>query len=105
MRAMQFEWEPGKAAGNRRKHRVSFHEAASVFGDSLGVTVPEPDHSVGESRFITLRVVPNAEIFANCSRAECAASTPSSTTPARISSWGRSPIKGKAADIPSGFLS
>jgi uncharacterized DUF497 family protein len=51
---MEFEWDPGKAAGNLRKHKISFQEAASVFGDSLGVTVPDPDHSVGENRFITV---------------------------------------------------
>jgi len=51
---MEFEWDPAKAARNLRKHKVSFQEAASVFGDSLGVTVPDPDHSVGECRFITV---------------------------------------------------
>jgi uncharacterized DUF497 family protein len=51
---MEFEWDPRKAAENLRKHRVSFQEAASVFGDSLGATVPDPDHSVGENRFITV---------------------------------------------------
>jgi len=25
-----------------------------VFGDSLAVTVPDPDHSIGEERFITV---------------------------------------------------
>jgi uncharacterized DUF497 family protein len=32
---------------------VSFEEAASVFLDSLAVSGPDPDHSVGEHRFIT----------------------------------------------------
>jgi uncharacterized DUF497 family protein len=31
---MEFEWDPGKAAENLRKHKVSFDEAATVFGDS-----------------------------------------------------------------------
>jgi uncharacterized DUF497 family protein len=51
---MEFEWDPEKAAGNLRKDQVSFQEAASVFGDSLGVTVPDPDHSADENRFITV---------------------------------------------------
>ena len=51
---MNFEWDPDKAARNRRKHRVSFHEAATVFGDPLAVTYHDPDHSVSEERFITV---------------------------------------------------
>jgi uncharacterized DUF497 family protein len=51
---MEFEWDPEKAAGNLRKDQVSFQEAASVFGDSLGVTVPDPDHSADKNRFITV---------------------------------------------------
>jgi len=53
---VNFEWDPGKARRNRRKHRVSFQEAATVFGDSLAVTYPDPDHSIAEQRFITVRM-------------------------------------------------
>ena len=28
---MEFEWDAAKAAGNRRKHGVSFDEATEVF--------------------------------------------------------------------------
>lgn len=51
---MRFEWDSGKAAENLRKHRVSFDEAATAFFDPLSVTVPDPDHTVGERRFITM---------------------------------------------------
>ena len=51
---MTFEWDPSKAAQNRRKHGVSFHEAATVFGDPLTLTYQDPDHSVHEQRFITV---------------------------------------------------
>jgi uncharacterized DUF497 family protein len=51
---VNFEWDPGKARQNRRKHRVSFQEAASVFGDPLSITYPDPDHSIAEQRFITV---------------------------------------------------
>jgi uncharacterized DUF497 family protein len=50
---MKFEWDPQKADSNLKKHSVSFQEAASVFGDALSVTYPDPDHSVREHRFIT----------------------------------------------------
>ena len=51
---MNFEWDPGKARQNHRKHRVSFQEAATVFGDPLAVTYPDPDHSTSEQRFVTV---------------------------------------------------
>jgi uncharacterized DUF497 family protein len=51
---VNFEWDPDKAALNRRKHRVSFHEAATVFGDPLAITYQDPDHSILEQRFITV---------------------------------------------------
>lgn len=49
---MEFEADPAKAALNLRKHKVSFEEAASVFGDPMAYTFPDPDHSVGEHRWI-----------------------------------------------------
>lgn len=51
---MNFEWDPRKAARNLRKHRISFQEAATVFGDPLALTYDDPDHSVAEHRFITV---------------------------------------------------
>ena len=51
---MNFEWDPEKATRNRRKHGVSFHEAATVFADPLAVTYHDPDHSISEERFITV---------------------------------------------------
>lgn len=51
---MDFEWYPRKAAANLRKHGVSFTEAGTVFGDELAITVPDPDHSDKEDRFITI---------------------------------------------------
>jgi uncharacterized DUF497 family protein len=51
---VEFEWDPGKAADNVRKHKVSFNEAATMFGDFLGATVADPDHSVDEHRYITV---------------------------------------------------
>lgn len=50
---MEFDWDPPKAAANARKHEVTFDEAATVFLDELAVSGLDPDHSVGESRYIT----------------------------------------------------
>ncbi|MBM3747100.1 MAG: BrnT family toxin [Acidobacteria bacterium] len=51
---MEFEWDPEKASQNLRKHKVSFNEAATVFGDFLGVTASDPDRSAEEHRHITV---------------------------------------------------
>ncbi len=51
---MQFEWNPGKAVINLEKHNISFQEASTVFDDSLSITFPDPDHSVGESRYVII---------------------------------------------------
>lgn len=51
---MEFEWNPDKAVINLRKHSISFQEATTVFDDSLSVTFPDPDHSVGEDRYVII---------------------------------------------------
>jgi len=53
---VNFEWDPRKAAQNRRKHGVSFHEAATFYADPLAVTYQDPDHSISEQRFITVGI-------------------------------------------------
>ena len=50
---MKFEWDTAKAEANVRKHGVSFDEAGSAFLDQLALSGPDPDHSVGEHRYIT----------------------------------------------------
>jgi uncharacterized DUF497 family protein len=51
---VEFEWDARKAAENLRKHKVSFIEAATVFGDLLSTTAADPAHSAGEHRYITV---------------------------------------------------
>jgi len=50
---VQFEWNREKARKNLIKHKVSFDEAATVFGDPLAITIDDPDHSQEEQRFLT----------------------------------------------------
>src|SRR5262245_13150906 len=52
--SLEFEWDEDKAKRNIKKHRVSFEEASSVFGDPLALTIPDPLHSKEEDRFIIL---------------------------------------------------
>ena len=53
---MKFVWDSQKATSNIRKHGVSFEEASTVIRDTLAATGTDPDHSVGERRFITFGV-------------------------------------------------
>jgi uncharacterized DUF497 family protein len=49
---MQFEWDADKARSNQSKHAVSFVEASEVFDDDHSSTVPDPDYSTAESRYL-----------------------------------------------------
>lgn len=51
---LSFEWDPAKAAENLRKHGVSFAEAETVFADPLSLDTADPDHSIGEERFVVI---------------------------------------------------
>ena len=62
--ALDLEWDPQKAAANLAKHKVSFEEAATVFGDPLGRIVADPRHSIGEVRFVLLGVSQDRHLLA-----------------------------------------
>jgi uncharacterized DUF497 family protein len=63
---MHFEWDREKAEANRRKHEVSFSEAATAFFDPLAATFDDPDHSKGEARFVTFGVSSRGRLLAVC---------------------------------------
>ncbi len=60
---MDFEWDDAKAARNLAKHGVSFHDAATVFGDPLSKTYYDPDHSDDEDRYITIGQSSSAHVL------------------------------------------
>lgn len=51
---MVFEWDPEKSDVNITKHGVTFQEASTAFGDPFSLTIPDPDHSTDEQRFLLL---------------------------------------------------
>jgi len=51
---LNFEWDPDKDEANAHKHGVTFEEASTAFGDPLSVTIPNPEHSEREVRFLLL---------------------------------------------------
>lgn len=54
MAKLRFEWDPRKAAANRRKHGVSFEEAETVFADENALLLPDADHDPADDRFVLL---------------------------------------------------
>ncbi len=51
---LEFEWHPLKAAANLRKHKVSFDEAKTVFGDDRHLEIPDREHSLEEMRYLAI---------------------------------------------------
>ena len=60
---LQFEWNITKAQTNKRKHGITFEEASTIFGDPLSITIPDPAHSIGEDRFITIGTSVNDDLI------------------------------------------
>jgi uncharacterized DUF497 family protein len=50
--SLEFEWDDDKALSNLNKHRVSFEEASTVFGDPLAAIFEDEEHSQDELREI-----------------------------------------------------
>ena len=63
---MNFEWDDQKAELNKRKHGVSFEEAATVFDDADALQIFDPDHSEAEDRFILLGLSSILRILVVC---------------------------------------
>ncbi|HEY4081945.1 MAG TPA: BrnT family toxin [Burkholderiaceae bacterium] len=63
---MQFEWNPAKAAGNARKHGVTFEEARTVFYDEWAVQFFDDEHSQDEERFLLLGMSSEAKLLLVC---------------------------------------
>ncbi len=51
---LSLEWDEEKAKANLKNHGVSFDEATTVFCDPFSITIPDPDHSRDEQRFIDI---------------------------------------------------
>jgi hypothetical protein len=56
MYGIAFEWDRRKDSANQRKHGVGFAEASTVFDDPLSITIPDPDHTLDEERFVIIGI-------------------------------------------------
>jgi len=63
---MRFIWDDRKAARNLKKHGVAFEEASTALADDHAVTGADPDHSMGESRWITFGVSDRGRLLVVC---------------------------------------
>ena len=63
---MKFTWDRRKNRANLEKHGVSFDEATTVFADPLAASIPDPDHSEGEERFVTMGVSARNRLVVVC---------------------------------------
>ena len=55
-----------KAAGNRRKHGISFAEAKTAFLDENARVIPDPEHSEDEERFVLLGLSISVRVLVVC---------------------------------------
>jgi hypothetical protein len=66
MKYIQFEWDEEKNKLNKKKHKVSFQEAKTVFYDSQALLIHDPDHSDEEERFIIMGISQSLKILVVC---------------------------------------
>ena len=61
-----FEWDENKNEINKRKHKVSFEEAKTVFYDDEALIIPDHKHSEQEERFVILGTSSKANLLVVC---------------------------------------
>ena len=66
MSGLRFAWGPRKNLANRRKHRVGFEEAVTVFSDDRALLIDDPDHSTDEDRYILIGLSANLRTLVVC---------------------------------------
>ena len=66
MNDIRFEWDDKKSKSNKKKHKVSFEEAQTVFLDENAIRYYDPDHSQDEDRFIMLGMSLSLHVLVVC---------------------------------------
>lgn len=66
MDTIKFEWDPNKNEINKKKHKISFEEAQTVFYDVEALVIDDPEHSQEEERFIILGLSKKANLLVVC---------------------------------------
>lgn len=63
---ISFEWDENKNEINKRKHKISFEEASTVFQDEEALLIKDHKHSQEEERFIILGSSARANLLVVC---------------------------------------
>ncbi len=66
MELLKFEWDENKNEINKKKHKISFDEAKTVFYDDNALLIDDPEHSEQEERFIILGTSTKANLLVVC---------------------------------------
>lgn len=66
MEDIRFEWDQNKNEINKKKHKISFEEARTVFYDPEALVIDDPEHSEQEDRFIILGLSKKANLLVVC---------------------------------------
>ena len=66
MDMITFEWDEKKNEINKKKHKISFEEAKTVFYDEEALLIDDPEHSSEEERFIILGLSKKANLLVVC---------------------------------------
>lgn len=66
MNDIKFTWDDNKSEINKKKHKISFEEAKTVFYDTNALVIDDPEHSEQEDRFIILGFSKKANLLVVC---------------------------------------
>ena len=66
MKTIQFEWDENKNIINKKKHKISFKEAITVFEDAEALVIDDPKHSQEEERFLILGLSSKTNLLVVC---------------------------------------
>ena len=62
METILFKWDENKNTINKKKHGLSFEEAKEVFYDDDAILFDDPDHSIGEERFLIIGMLKSSKV-------------------------------------------
>ena len=62
MENLIFEWDENKNTINKSKHGLSFEEAKEVFEDDNAILFDDPEHFIGEERFLIIGMTVSQKI-------------------------------------------
>lgn len=66
MNHIQFEWDENKNKVNKKKHKIGFDEAKTVFYDPVALIIHDPDHSDDEERFLIMGLSQTLKVLVVC---------------------------------------